>query len=137
MKKDLRGWDMLKKLHHICLVSSNYQETIKFYVETLGFEIFRESFSSNWNGQKLELYYNGEYMLEIFVVEDDNRKKKNEEVFTGLNHLSFLVDDVENVINKLRSKNIETSEVKLDNATGKKYAFFYDPDGIKLEIYES
>ncbi|NLJ88011.1 MAG: hypothetical protein GX327_04415 [Epulopiscium sp.] len=128
---------MLKKLHHICLVSSNYQETIKFYVETLGFEIFRESFSSNWNGQKLELYYNGEYMLEIFVVEDDNRKKKNEEVFTGLNHLSFLVDDVENVINKLRSKNIETSEVKLDNATGKKYAFFYDPDGIKLEIYES
>ena len=115
---------MLKKLHHICLVSSNYQKTIKFYVETLGFEIFRESFSSNWNGQKLELYYNGEYMLEIFVVEDDNRKKKNEEVFTGLNHLSFLVDDVENVINKLRSKNIETSEVKLDNATGKKYAFF-------------
>ena len=76
-------------------------------------------------------------MLEIFVVEDDNRKKKNEEVFTGLNHLSFLVDDVENVINKLRSKNIETSEVKLDSATGKKYAFFYDPVGIKLDLVES
>jgi len=129
---------MLKQFHHLCLVSSDYEATIKFYVDTLGFTLYRESFSNNWNGRKLELYYNGQYMLEIFVVEKTKRRGQNPgEVYAGLNHFSFLVDDVEAFVRKLHDDNIETSEVKLDKNTGKKYAFFYDPDGTKLEIYES
>lgn len=128
---------MLKKFHHACVVCSDYEVTKEFYVNTLGFTVFRETFSSNWNGQKLELYFKGQYILEVFVTKDaKNQESRNKEKSMGFNHLSFLVDDVKEVINNLRSKKINTSEVKQDKNTGKEYAFFYDPDGTKFEIYE-
>jgi len=46
-----------------------------------------------------------------------------------------LVDDVNKVITYLKSKGVKTLEVNLDKITGKEYAFFYDPDGLKLEVY--
>jgi len=114
---------MFRKFQHVGVISSDYKATIEFYVNILGFTIFRESFSEKMNGQKLELHLQGQYILEVFVTQDAV-KEIREKTATGLNHLSFLVDDVNKVITYLKSKGVKTLEVNLDKITGKEYAFF-------------
>ncbi len=125
---------MFKEFHHASVISSSYKAAIEFYVNILGFNIFRETFSEKMNRQKVELYLNGRYVLEIFVVEDAV-KAKQKKTAAGLEHLSFLADDVNEAVLYLQSKGVKTLEVNLDKVTGKSYAFFYDPDGLKLEVY--
>ena len=36
----------------------------------------------------------------------------------------------------LRSEGIAVEPIRLDDATGRKFAFFSDPDGLPLELYE-
>lgn len=125
--------------HHVCAVASDYRKAVEFYVECLGFEIYRESYSIHRNAKKLELYSNGRYVIELFVREDDRKvsdigSEKADK--TGLDHVSFILEDVEGTLIRLKAKNVRVSEVKKDISTGKKYGFCWDPDGIKIEFYE-
>ena len=54
----------------------------------------------------------------------------------GLRHLAFAVDDVDEWIIFLRSKNVEVQDYRIDEITGKKFTFFYDPNKQPLELYE-
>lgn len=127
---------MIQELHHACIICSNYDRAKEFYADILGFHIYRESYSELHKRHKLELHLHGRYMLEIFImkdVEEDHRTA----ISSGLNHISFLVDNVREMIAYLQAKGVKTSEVKMDSITRKEYAFFYDPDKLKLEIYSS
>ena len=53
----------------------------------------------------------------------------------GLRHLAFMVDEVEKARDDLLGKGVEkVEEVRLDELTGKKFLFFYDPNGQPLEL---
>ncbi|RYF52354.1 MAG: hypothetical protein EOO38_00395, partial [Cytophagaceae bacterium] len=54
----------------------------------------------------------------------------------GLRHLAFAVEDLEEAILFLSTKNVETEPVRVDEFTGKRFTFFADPDGLPLELYE-
>lgn len=52
-------------------------------------------------------------------------------------HLSGTqVDNVQESIEDLKSKGIDVQDIRLDEITNKKHAFFFDPDNLPLEIYE-
>ncbi len=46
------------------------------------------------------------------------------------------MDDVEQWIVFLQSKNVAVQDVRIDEITNKKFTFFYDPNGQPLELYE-
>ena len=73
--------------------------------------------------------------MELFIQESAPDPKQPPH--TGLEHLSFFVEDVERSINDLESRGVKTGPVALDRETGRQYAFFYDPDGTKLELYQA
>ena len=52
----------------------------------------------------------------------------------GLNHLCFLVDDVDAAVAYLRKRGVCCTDSRLDEDSNP-IAFFYDPDGQKLELY--
>ncbi len=55
---------------------------------------------------------------------------------TGLRHLAFEVDHIENAVSELVANKIAVEPIRVDEITEKKYTFFKDPDGIPIELYE-
>lgn len=125
---------LLHTIHHVAIIVSDYKKSRDFYVNKLGFEIIRENFREERNDYKLDLRL-GDCELEIFGVVNPPQRVNHPEA-CGLRHLAFLVTDMEGVIKELKAKGIDTEEVRIDEFTGKKMTFFFDPDGLPLELHE-
>lgn len=126
---------LLKAVHHIAIICSDYDKSKRFYTEILGFEIEREVFREERNSYKLDLALNGQYIIELFSFPDPPKRASRPES-TGLRHIAFQVDDIELAIAQLRRKHVETEAVRVDEFTGKKFTFFADPDDLPIELYE-
>ena len=127
---------MFSNIHHIAIIGTNYQKTKEFYVDKLGFEVISE----HNRPEKNDIIINvgqGNIVLEIFIKEDAPlRPKMPSPEYSGLRHLAFKVDDVEAVLKKFDELDIPHEELRYDDFDNKKMAFFFDPDGLPLEIHE-
>lgn len=124
----------LNKIHHIAIIGSDYARSKNFYVDLLGFEVVRENYREERDDYKIDLKC-GEQEIELFIIKN-SPKRVNQPEALGLRHLAFYVDDVEDVVAQLNQKGIETEPIRFDAFTGKKMTFFFDPDGLPLEIHE-
>lgn len=126
---------MLKKIHHIAIICSDYEKSKDFYVNKLGLEILAEVYRKERDSYKLDLALNGNYAIELFSFPNPPSRPSRPEA-CGLRHLAFAVEDVEKAKNDLEAKGIISEPIRIDEFTGKKFTFFEDPDGLPLEIYE-
>lgn len=124
----------LNKIHHVAIITANYEASKTFYVEKLGFEIIRENYRKQRDDYKLDLKL-GDCELEIFGIKTAPKRPSYPEA-CGLRHLAFAVDNIENVVAELQEKGIECEPIRLDEFTNKKMTFFFDPDGLPLELHE-
>lgn len=124
----------LDQIHHVAIIVSDYAKSREFYVEQLGFEVIRENFREERDDYKLDLKL-GDCELEIFGVSGSPARPSYPEA-CGLRHLAFRVSCIEETIQELRERGIETEPVRIDEFTGKKMTFFKDPDGLPLELHE-
>ena len=125
----------IKHIHHIAILTDNYELSKKFYTEILGFEIIAETYRAERDSYKLDLAINGTYQIELFSF-PDHRERGSYPESKGLRHLAFSVDDVEASSAFLKNKDVDVQEVRIDELTGKKFVFFIDPNGQPLELYE-
>ena len=125
----------ITKIHHIAILTDRYEESKKFYTEILGFDIINETYRKERDSYKLDLAINGMYCIELFSFPEYKERNSFPES-KGLRHLAFAVDNVEEWIEFLRSKNVDVQNVRIDEITLKKFTFFYDPNGQPLELYE-
>ena len=125
----------LNSVHHIAIIVSDIEKAREFYVEKLGFEVVRESYRKERDDWKLDLRVDEHTELEIFA-EKDPPKRVNRPEACGLRHLAFQVESVEETVNELAEMGIECEPIRTDSFTGEKMTFFFDPDGLPLEIHE-
>lgn len=125
----------LKSIHHIAIICSDYEISKQFYTEILGLEIIREVYREERDSYKLDLALNSHYIIELFSFPHPPKRISQPEA-TGLRHLAFQVENLDNCIAELNSKNIKTEPIRTDEFTGKRFTFFSDPDGLPLELYE-
>ncbi len=125
----------IERLHHIAIICSNYETSKQFYTEILGFKIDNEFYRAERNSYKLDLSLNGQYLIELFSFPNPPQRPTRPEA-TGLRHISFGVKDIENAMEFLKSKNITTEQIRIDEFTNRKFTFFNDPDNLPIEIYE-
>jgi glyoxylase I family protein len=125
----------IDRLHHIAIICSDYEKSKLFYTEVLGFKIDNEIYRTERNSYKLDLTLNGQYLIELFSFPNPPKRPTRPEA-TGLRHISFGVKDLENEIKYLKSKNIVTEPIRIDEFTNRKFTFFTDPDKLPIEIYE-
>lgn len=125
---------MFNRIHHIAIICSNYEQSKDFYVNKLGFAVLAEVYREERKSWKLDLAINGIYQIELFSFENPPERPSRPEA-QGLRHLAFEVDDVKEVAKILNESGISTEPIRIDEFTGKKFAFFTDPDGLPLEIY--
>jgi len=127
---------MFKIVHHIAIIGTNYIKTKEFYVDKLGFEVISEHNRPEKNDIIINVKQ-GNLVLEIFIKEDAPlRPKMPRPEHSGLRHLAFKVDDVEAVLKKFDELDIPHKQLRYDDFDNKKMAFFFDPDGLPLEIHE-
>ena len=126
----------IKRIHHIAILTDDYNKSKAFYTEVLGFEIILETYREARQSYKLDLAINGQYQIELFSFPEFKERNSFPES-KGLRHLAFEVEDVDASVIELRSKGVDVQDVRIDEITGKRFAFFYDPNGQPLEVYES
>jgi glyoxylase I family protein len=125
----------ITKIHHVAIICSNYEVSKKFYLEVLGCSIIQETFRTERNSYKLDLQVGNGDMIELFSFPHPPERVSNPEA-CGLRHLAFAVEDIDESVAYLQSKQIDVEEIRLDEITGKRFTFFQDPDNLPLEIYE-
>ena len=127
---------MFENVHHIAIIGTEYIKTKEFYVDKLGFEVISEHNRPEKNDIIINVKQ-GNLILEIFIKEDAPlRPKMPNPEYSGLRHLAFKVDDIEAVLKKFDELDIPHEELRYDDFDNKKMAFFFDPDGLPLEIHE-
>ena len=125
----------LNSVHHIAIIVSNIEKAREFYIKKLGFEAIRENYRKERDDWKLDLRVDEHTELEIFA-EKNPPKRVNRPEACGLRHLAFRVGSVEETVKELDEIGIECEPIRTDTYTGKKMTFFFDPDGLPLEIHE-
>ena len=125
----------LNSVHHIAIIASDIEKAREFYINKLGFEVIRENYRKERDDWKLDLRVDEHTELEIFA-EKNPPKRVNRPEACGLRHLAFRVESVEETVKELAEMGIECEPIRTDSFTGKKMTFFFDPDGLPLEIHE-
>lgn len=126
----------LSKIHHIAIIGTDYNKTTDFYINKLKFEKISEYNRPEKNDILLNVK-KGDIVLEIFIKKDAPlRPPMPSPEYTGLRHLAFKVDSVEDVLEEFDRLDIVHEGLRYDDYDGKKMAFFFDPDGLPLEIHE-
>jgi glyoxylase I family protein len=122
-------------IHHIAILTDDYEKSKRFYTEVLGFEVIRETWRAERKSYKLDLAIAGHYQIELFSFPDFRERGSYPEA-KGLRHLAFAVDDVAAAAVELKAKGVPVEPVRIDELTRKRFVFFNDPNGQPLELYE-
>ena len=125
---------LVENLHHVAIIVSDYEKSKDFYVNKLGFEIIREERRQAQQDIKLEVRLNN-CMLEIFGKKNPS-PNPGKPTQCGVWHLCFHAPDLEKAIAELNALGIPTDPIMINASNGKRIAFFYDPDGLPLELHE-
>ena len=123
------------RLHHIAIICSNYEVSKHFYTAILGFEIINETYRQERQSYKLDLAIHGNYVVELFSFPNPPARVSRPEA-TGLRHIAFEVDNIEESIQHLAKNGIATEPIRIDEITNKRFTFFSDPDNLPIEFYE-
>ena len=124
----------LTKQHHIAIISSDYGKAKAFYIDKLGFELYREVYRPAQDDY-LRMLRQGDTVLELFIKPDYPERVTNPEA-KGLRHLAFHVEKIEPAVAWLNAQGIETEPIREDKVNGGRFTFFKDPDGLPLELHE-
>ena len=125
---------MLNLTHHIAIICSDYEKSMDFYVNKLGFSVIRE-IDRPQQKDMLIMLQSGQTVLELFIKADAPQRVNTPEA-RGLRHLAFHVDKIEPAVAWLNSRGIETEPIRQDTINGGRFTFFKDPDGLPLELHE-
>ena len=125
----------IKGIHHVAILTNEYERSKAFYTKVLGFVIVKETYREERKSYKLDLAINGQYQVELFSFQEYKERASFPEQ-KGLRHLAFSVDNIEQSVAELITKGVEVQGIRVDEITNKKFCFFYDPNGQPLELYE-
>jgi glyoxylase I family protein len=125
----------LLAIHHVAIISSDYERSKHFYTQILGLKVIAETYRAERQSYKLDLAVADGSQLELFSFPNPPPRSSRPEA-CGLRHLAFAVADVEKLKQELELKGVSVEPIRVDEYTGRKFTFFADPDGLPLEIYE-
>ncbi len=130
---------MIDRIDHTALVVSDLEREIRFYIETLGFEIDRRL---EFPDRELVLLNRGEgpsAKIELLRYEatDTSEEVPRDRYRLGLNHLAFHVSNVVRTYEALQEKGVEMlPDPPFQREDGPPIAFGRDPEGVLLEFTE-
>ncbi|QLB20737.1 hypothetical protein A6B43_03955 [Vespertiliibacter pulmonis] len=126
---------LIKGVHHIAIIVSDYSKSKQFYTQILGAEMIQEIYRAERHSYKLDLRLADGIQLELFSFPEPPSRLSNPES-CGLRHLAFAVENLEQAVKWLVTNGVDCDPIRVDQNTGKRFTFFRDPDNLPLEFYE-
>lgn len=126
---------MLKAIHHVAVICSDYERSKRFYVDLLGLNVVAETYRDTRDSYKLDLALPDGSQIELFSFPGAPTRPSYPEA-QGLRHLAFAVDCLDESVAYLESCNVVCEPIRVDELTNKRFTFFSDPDGLPMELYE-
>lgn len=88
-------------VHHLCIQTNTYKETLKFYTEGLGFKIVQES--PNFHGRSFNTWIQlGNFYIELQTGKQDEILSDGNTNSQGLTHFCLWVEDLNAEVARLR-----------------------------------
>ena len=128
------------KLHHVCIQTECYHETLAFYRDTFGFEVVKEE--RGFHARDFNSWLQGAgIMLEVQTPKAGTRFLAWSKLNSGPVHLAFLVDDVRAAHDRVKRagynkfKRVNGSE--LYEIKGSLIFKVVAPEGTEIEVREN
>ena len=126
---------------HVCIGVANLEDAIRWYSETLGFEVELQWEVPELPGFRLAYIKKGDWKIEL--IDSGERQPQPVEPMDfeeflrlpGFSHPCFRVPDVDAAVDELRSRGVRFVLEPTDfPAVGRRVAFFRDHEGNHLEL---
>lgn len=125
---------MPSKLHHIAVEVKEAEKSAEFYCDLLGFERGAR-FDFPERNRTIIFVKLGETCLE-FLQDADPEPAVNNPKQIGFKHVCLHTDDVDGEVERLRAAGVTITMEPFDTAINSRIAFFEDPDGLLLELWQ-
>jgi catechol 2,3-dioxygenase-like lactoylglutathione lyase family enzyme len=144
---------MIEGVHHTCITVSNLEKSLEFYRDVLGLELVMTEESQRSQDDrsdnlgvpraqvKLALLRAGDAQVELIeYVAAGGRPfdRKNNDV--GTMHIAFQVDDIDAAYQAMLAQGVRftapPATIPAGPMKGWKWTYFFDPDGVSLEIIQ-
>ena len=124
------------KVHHIAITTKNLNKSIEFCQKFFNFELCKTFKRDDLKGKAAFLKL-GDFSIEFWEFSDliDNKDDFNNLKIKGIRHLAFEIEDLDKTFNDFKSQGLKITEPQI-GASGHRYSFTSDPDGIALEFYQ-
>lgn len=130
----------IKNLHHICIQTNDYEESLKFYSDIMGFKVIKET--PNFHGRDYNTWLElGETMIELQTAKQETVLRNWSSLNEGPVHLCFLVEDIEEAYQEIKGKGYNNFKIKNGEVVYKVengYLFKVKaPEGTEIEIRDN
>ncbi|UUZ83401.1 VOC family protein [Paenibacillus sp. P26] len=124
---------MIHKLEHIGVRVNDMDASVRFYTEVLGMKLVHRAALAD--GVELGfLAFPGSENVEIELI---GRGSDGLSDSGKVHHIAFTVSDIEGEIERLKSLGVQMiDETPKTILNGAKLAFFFGPDGERLELFQ-
>ena len=127
----------IKMMHHVCIQTEKYEESLEFYMRILGFEIVQET--PNFHNRAFNTWLKlGNFMIELQTAKKGETLNPWSSLNEGIVHLCFLVDNVFEEIERIQQLGYEHFKIKNGEIVYKVedgYLFkIKAPEGTEIEI---
>jgi lactoylglutathione lyase len=126
---------MISKLEHIGIVVKDMDRSIRFYTEVLGLQLK----GRDRLGDGVELGFLAHPGSDTVLLELIGRWRDDLPARGNVDHVAFTVTDIDAEVKRLKSLGVEMIDAapkELAICGGVKIAFFYGPDGERLEFFQ-
>lgn len=127
----------IKSLHHVCIQTEKYQESLNFYTKILGFELVKET--ANFHKRDFNTWLRlGDFMIELQTPKKGDKLNNWSSLNEGIVHMCFLVDNVQEEYEKIKNLGYNSFKIKNGQEIYKVedgYLFkIKAPEGTEIEI---
>ncbi|MBQ3421991.1 MAG: VOC family protein [Romboutsia sp.] len=130
----------IKSIHHVCIQTEKYQESLDFYTKILGFEILSET--PNFHTRAFNTWLKlDNFMIELQTAKSGDTLNPWSNINEGIVHMCFLVDNIEEEYERIKSLGYNNFKVKngkvIYDVEGGKLLKIKAPEGTEIEIRDT
>lgn len=127
----------IKMVHHVCIQTEKYEESLQFYTKILGFELVTET--ANFHKRNFNTWLRlGTFMIELQTGKKGDKLKSWSSLNEGIVHMCFLVDNVQEEFDRIKKLGYTNFKIKNGDIVYKVedgYLFkIKAPEGTEIEI---
>ena len=126
---------MPSEIHHFAVEVSDAERSAEFYCNLLGFTR-GDRFDFPDRGRVIVFVSLGDVRLE-FLQGPDGEPHVAQPKMLGFKHICLQTDNVDGDVARLKTAGVKITTEPFDTQINSRIAFFEDPDGLTLELWQS